>query len=205
MGYVGAPMKLLPLALALVALPGLLTAGDKPGVQVITLKDKSVIRAQVTEMAGGFYLVKSPVLGDMKIPTGEVISIQQEAAPVQSAGAADTAPKSDAAAAQSSLGTAGLESLRSALASKVQGLVSTREGMNAVMDFSQNPELKAVMSDPQVMKAIQNGDYSALMKSAAMKSLLDNPRTKALIQSVMATQGTPQSKTSSEKTPASAE
>ncbi|MEI8313454.1 MAG: hypothetical protein WCH98_22110 [Verrucomicrobiota bacterium] len=198
-------MKLLPLSLALMALPGLLTAGDTHDVQVITLKDRSVIRAQVTEMSGGFYLVKSPLLGDMKIPTGEVISIQQEAAAVQSAGAADTASKSEAAAAQPLLGTAGLESLKSTLASKVQDLVSTREGMNAVMDFSQNPDLKAVMNDPQVMKAIQNGDYSALMKSQAMKSLLDNPRTKALIQSVMTSQSTPQSKASPEKTFAPAE
>lgn len=200
-------MKLLPLALALMALPGLLTAGDAPGVQVITLKDRSVIRAQVTEMSGGFYLIKSPVLGDRKIPTGEVISIQQEAAAAQSAGAADAVPlpKSETAAAQLSLGTAGLESLKSALSSKVQNLVSTREGMNAVMDFSQNPDVKAVMGDPQVMQAIQNGDYGALMKSPAMKNLLDNPRTKALIQSVLSPQGTPQSKAASAKTSASAE
>ena len=41
------------------------------------------------------------------------------------------------------------------------------------------------MSDPQVMKAIQAGDYNALMQSPAMKNLLENPQTKSLIQSVL--------------------
>lgn len=193
-------------ALALIGLCPQLRAGEN-SLQVITLKDRSVIRAKVTEMSGGFYIAKSPVLGDMKIPTGEVISIQQEAASLQGSGESEatTSVKSNTAAAQPALGTAGLESLRSALASKVQDLVSTREGMNAVMDFSQNPDLKAVMNDPQVMKAIQNGDYSALMQSQAMKSLLDNPRTKALIQSVMKSQDAHQSKTPVEKTAVPAE
>lgn len=177
-------MKPLPFLLALVVLAGSLVAGDAPGFQVITLKDKSVIRAQVTEMSGGFYIAKSPALGDMKIPSGEVVSIQQEAAAVSA-----PAQAGDSATAQPLPGAAGLDALKSAVASKVQGLVSTREGMNAVMEFSQNPDVKAVMNDPEVMKAIHGGDYGALMKSQAMKSLLDNPRTKALIQSIMAAQG----------------
>ena len=47
------------------------------------------------------------------------------------------------------------------------------------------------MNDPQVMQAIQNGDYNALMKSPAMKNLLDNPQTKNLIQNVLKSQDAP--------------
>ena len=140
---------------------------DDNSLQVITLKDASVIRAHVAEMSGGFYLVKSPVLGEMKIPTAEVVSIQTDGA------------------AQPSPAATGLDSLRSAVSAKVKDLVSSRDGMNAVMAFSQNPDLKAALNDPQVMQAIQNRDYNALMKSPTMKSLLDNPRTKELIQSIL--------------------
>ena len=100
---------------------------------------------------------------------------------------------------------AGLESLRSALSSKVQNLVSSHDGMNAVMNFSNNPDMKAVLNDPQVMQAIQNGDYNALMTSPAMKRLLDNPQTQSLIQSVLKPQGATQPKTSAEKPAALAE
>ncbi len=176
-------MLLRLVAFALLGIAPLLPAGDS-GLQVITLKDNSVIRAQVTEMSGGFYFAKSPALGDMKIPTGEVVSIHSETAALQSAGAQGPAlPANAITAAQPSSTT--LESLRSALSSKVQDLVSTRDGMNAVMDFSRSPDVKAVMNDPQVMKAIQAGDFNALMQSPAMKNLLDNPQTKSLIQSVL--------------------
>ena len=174
-------MTLRLVAYALIGISPLLPAGDN-GLQVITLKDSSVIRAHVTEMSGGFYLAKSPTLGDMKIPTADVVSIQAEESAVTSAGAPDPAGHG---IPQPSLAAAGLESLRSAVSSKVQDLVSTHDGMNAVMAFSQNPELKAVLNDSQVMQAIQNRDYNTLMKSPAMKSLLDNPRTKELIQSIL--------------------
>ena len=176
-------MTLRLVAIALIGISPLLPAGDD-GLQVITLKDNSVIRAQVTEMSGGFYLARSPALGDMKIPTAEVVSIHSETAALQSARSQGLAlPANGTAVAQPS--SSSLESLRSALSSKVQDLVSTRDGMNAVMDFSRSPDVKAVMNDPQVMKAIQAGDYNALMQSPAMKNLLDNPQTKSLIQSVL--------------------
>ena len=179
-------MTLRLVAIALLGISPLLPAGDS-GLQVITLKDNSVIRAQVTEMSGGFYSAKSPALGDIKIPTGEVVSIHNEAPTVPGtvAAATNTSGPSDPAASLPSPGASGLESIRSALSLKVQDLVSTHDGMNAVMDFSRNPDVKAVMNDPQVMKAIQAGDYKALMQSPAMKTLFDNPQTKSLIQSVL--------------------
>ena len=179
--YVPDAMTYRLVAFALLGFFPQLFAGDN-GLQVITLKDTSVIRAHVTEMSGGFYLVKSPVLGEMKIPTAEVVSILPEDSTVPSTGAP---PPAGNGTAQPSATAAGLDSLRSALSSKVKDLVSTRDGMNAVMSFSQNPDLKAALNDPQVMQAIQNRDYNALMKSPTMKSLLDNPRTKELIQSIL--------------------
>ncbi len=167
-------MKSLLFAVALMAIPPFLCAADAD-TQIITLKDKSVIRGQVTELTGGSYHVTSPLLGEMQIPTASVLSIQP-APPV----------------------SADIASLKSTLSSKVQNLVSTKEGMNAVAAFSGNKDLKAVMNDPQVMQAIQNGDYQTLMKSPAMKTLLDNPQTHALIQSVLGTSPQATSKASSQ-------
>ena len=182
---------------AFLAISTPLFSGDA-GLQVITLKDSSVIRARVTEMSGGFYSARSPVLGEVKIPSSEVVSIREEgaSAPSESAQATASTGQTTAPSAQTPA-PASLESLRSTLSSKVQSLVSTSAGMNAVMEFTKNPDLKAVMSDPQVMQVIQNGDYNALMKSHAMKSLLDSPQTQALIQSVLKPQDSTHAKTPS--------
>jgi hypothetical protein len=190
-------MKTLRFALLLLAFHSVCAAEDAP-MQTITLKDKSVIRAQVTEISGGYYRLKSPVLGEMQIPTAGVISIQPDAAPAQPSNTptSDNLTIGPSAATQPSPAQQDINSLQSTLTSKVQNLVSTKEGLNAVMAFSGNKDVKAVMNDPQVMKAIQNGDYQALMKSPAMKQLIDNPQTKALIQSVLspAPQSTPQAR-----------
>ena len=76
-------------AFALLAVSPPLLSGDG-GLQVITLKDSSVIRARGTEMSGGFYLARSPVLGEVKIPAGEVVSIRDEGASAQSEGEPST-------------------------------------------------------------------------------------------------------------------
>jgi hypothetical protein len=190
---------------AFLAISTPLFSGDA-GLQVITLKDSSVIRARVTEMSGGFYVAKSPLLGEIKIPSGEVVSIRAEGTSAQSEGAPATncASQPDAPSAQAPA-PASLESLRSSLSSKVQNLVSTHDGMNAVTNFSNNPDMKAVLNDPQVMQAIQSDDYNSLMQSPVMKRLLDNPQTQALIQSVLKPQGAPQPKASPGKPAADAE
>ena len=183
--YAHTTMILRLVAFVCLGISSLVFAGDG-NLQVITLKDNSVIRAQVTGMSGGFYTAKSPTLGEIKIASGEVVSIQSQAVAVPSDNSPETAVLTvGPASAQPTPGSAAVESLKAALASKVQSWVSTREGMDAVMNFSQNPAVKAIMSDPQVMQAIQNADYPALMKSPAIKSLLDSPQTKTLMDSIL--------------------
>jgi hypothetical protein len=180
----------------------LLFAGDGD-LQAITLKDNSVIRARVTGMSGGFYFAKSPALGDIKIAAAEVVSIQPDGAVAESAGTPAAALTTGLAPAQPSpAGSAGVESLKAAVVSKVQSWASTREGMDAVMNFSQNPAVKAIMNDPQIMQAIQNGDYPALMKSPAIKALLDSPQTKSLMQGILKPQAAPPASPAGSTTPA---
>ncbi|MFZ4777700.1 MAG: hypothetical protein ACOYM3_20205 [Terrimicrobiaceae bacterium] len=184
-------MKLLPIALALLGLPALLTAGDPSAFQLITLKDKSVIRAQVTEVTGGYYVAASPTLGSLKIPTSQVVSITPEDPATNSVPPSGTmlpatpvnVPQGPTGKSSADAASAAL--LSPALTSKVQSFFSTGGGMSALQQFSQNKALKSVMNDPEVMKAIQNGDYDALMKSPAMSKLIDNPETKQLIQSIL--------------------
>ncbi len=195
-------MKLLPIALVLAGLPALLPAGDLSSVQLITLKDKSVIRAQVSEVTGGYYVATSPTLGSLKIPTNQVVSITPEdpaSADLPPAGTmlpATPVNPSNSPTGNSSATSASAALLSPALTSQVQSFFSTGGGMSALQQFSQNKALKSVMNDPDFMKAIQNGDYEALMKSPAMSKLIDNPETKQLIQSILKPSSTPPAKTS---------
>ena len=173
-----------PVFAALLAMVPPAQSGDG-AMQTITLADKSVIRAQVTELSVGYYHLKSPVLGEMRIPTSGVLSIQpDEPAPAAPSPAGAVSP-SPSAPSQSSPAQADLSGLQSTVSSKVQSLMSSKEGMDAITAFSGNTDLKAVMNDPQLMKAIQSGDYQTLMNSPAMNTLLNSPQTQALIRSVL--------------------
>lgn len=179
-------MKFFSLACALV---GVVAADAQVGLQVIRLNDNSVIQAQVSEMAGGFYIAKSPTLGELKIPAGSVLSIKNVEPPARIGEEPGSDLKKeklpDSAPAQVPSSQAGVEALRSAVASKVQDLAATSGGMATIEKFSQNQDVKAILDDPSTLNSIQSGDYNALMKSPAMKKLMDNPQTKSLIQSVL--------------------
>lgn len=172
----------------LVATPALFATDSETGWQVITLRDNSVVRAHVTEVSDGFYLANSPTLGSLKIPTGEVLAIKNEAPAGENAGGGTVfsdGENSTRTEGRQAPANPGMGTLQSMLSSKVQDWASSKEGMNTIIQFSKNSDLKAVMSDPVVMQAIQSGDYHALMNSPAMKKLLENTQTQALIQSVL--------------------
>lgn len=164
---------------------GILLADDQAGLQVIKLKDNTVIRAQVTEEAGGFYLAKSPTLGDLKIPTSNVLSIKNDAPSGPNAGESAPETNSTGISTPTTSVQAGIDALRSTVTSKVQNLAATREGMAAIEQFSQNQDVKAILGDPATLKAIQSGDYNAVMKSPSMQKLMDNPQTQSLIKNVL--------------------
>jgi len=178
---------------------GILLADDQAGLQAIRLKDNTVIHAKVIEEAGGFYLAKSPTLGDLKIPTGNVISIKNGTPSGPNAGepASETNSTGMSSPSATTPVQAGIDALRSTVSSKVQNLAATREGMAVIEQFSQNQDVKAILGDPATLKAIQSGDYNAVMKSPSMQKLMDNPQTKSLINNVLAPapQDGPQPKT----------
>lgn len=184
-------MKILPLALSLLGLPALLTAGEPASLQIITLKDQTVVRARVSEVAGGYYLATSPTLGSLKIPASEVVSITPDEPAKESLPPSGTmlpatpVNPSRSPAGNSSADAATAALLSPALTAKVQDFFSTGGGMSALQQFAQNKDLKSVMSDPEILKAIQRADYDALMKSPAMSKLLENPETKKLIQNIL--------------------
>lgn len=62
-------------------------------IQVIKLRDQSVIRGEILEMKGGIYLVKTPTLGEVKVPADQVLAILSEDAAAQPAPALAPAPR----------------------------------------------------------------------------------------------------------------
>ena len=54
------------------------------------------------------------------------------------------------------------------------------EIMGLVLQLQSDPNLMVLMSDPQVMQAIQTGNFDALEQHPAMKELMNSPQMKQI-------------------------
>ena len=126
-------------------------------IQRIKLKDGNVLNAEVISMHNGVYTFKSPSLGEFSINAKQVQSISSSSMPTSQAGSANL----------------NINQLQSTLMAK--------PGTKKLITGLQNdPDMQAVLSDPEIMKSIQRGDYGALANNPKFQRLMNNPAIKQI-------------------------
>lgn len=64
---------------------------------------------------------------------------------------------------------------------EVKGRLQNDEGsMALIRQLQDDPQMQALLSDPAVLRAVQAGDYGALMSNPAFMKLLNNPRVQQI-------------------------
>ncbi len=175
----------------------LIPAGLFAGPQMtVTLKDSSVLHGELIEMKDGVYRLRTTTLGEVKIPAGNVafIAAQEEpkassphkqgpAVPVPSprqSGPAirEGAPRQEKAGGVSS---DNLQEQQKTANSQVQSMLMDTSFMEKMTGLGQNQQMQDVMQDPEIMEAIQKGDYNFLMNNDKMKELIESPDMQELM------------------------
>ena len=54
--------------------------------------------------------------------------------------------------------------------------------MQSIMSLQSDPQIQAVLNDPTIMKAIQEGDFSSLLGNPKIQALESNEHVKQLVQ-----------------------
>ncbi len=54
--------------------------------------------------------------------------------------------------------------------------------VQSIMSLQSDPRIQAVLNDPAIMKAIQEGDFSSLMTNPKIQALESNAHVKQLVQ-----------------------
>ncbi len=153
------------LALAAVTLV-VCVGGADAGESQIELRDGSQVRAELISVDGGYYLLRSATLGEVRVRETDVVSIRPLASGGYPAFAPGPANAGEVAAIQQQLlGNAGLLQL-----------VETLQG---------DPEIQAALSDPDFMRSVLAGDYQSIRADPRLQSLMAHP----LIQSILAQMG----------------
>jgi len=127
-------------------------------LQRIVLDDGSAITAEVRSLESGVYRLESPSLGSIEIPQKRVRRIEPYRSPAQ-----PSAPH-DASGAQG----AQVRDLQIQMAAD-PAMVAT------ILQLSELPEMRAVLSDPEILRAVESGDLTALETNPKIQKLMENP------------------------------
>ncbi len=134
----------------------------------ITLKDGSVIKGELVSFENGTYTVQTENLGLLQLPEANVISVAT----------GGTVAQAPAAAAQPDFAKN-----VSAMQSQIMADPQT---MEAVQAMAEDPEIVAMISDPNFIKklttAVSSDNIDSVADDPRLQELMGNPKMKALVE-----------------------
>ena len=162
-----APMKVFLEACLAAALLGL--ACDAAASPTIELKDGSRIEGEIQSVDNGVYTVLSPSLGTVHVAQSNIVRI------VYGGDVPKAADSSGKSSTRDDALTGDIHQLQTRLA-------QDPATMQSIMSLQSDPQIQAVLSDPAIVKAIQDGDYMSLLGNAKIQALESDEHLKQLLQ-----------------------
>ncbi len=125
-------------------------------IRNIEMTDGSVITGEVLSLSAGVYTIKSDSLGTIRIEESKVRAIR-------------TRSISDGGTRRDNLAEAsgGAKAIQ-------EKMMNDREIMGMIQSLRNDPEFRKILEDPDVMKAVNSGDFTALMANPQFLKLLNN-------------------------------
>ena len=133
------------------------------GADQIVLHDGSSIQGEVMSMQNGQYTLRTESLGVVTVSSNKIQSISS------GAGRRDSAKQAGPSSGQ----TAAMQAIQSRMASD-KGI------MASVTRLQNDPDMQAVLQDPEVMQAVQNFDLQTLANHPKLKKLMNNSQAKSI-------------------------
>lgn len=135
----------------------------------IELKDGSRIQGEIQSIDNGVYTVHSSSIGTVHVAQSNIVRIIYSG---DSSNAAGTSGKSSARG----------DSLTHDIQQLQTGLAQDPAAVQSIMSLQSDPQIQAILSDPAIMKAIQEGDYTSLLGNPKIQALENNEQLKQLVR-----------------------
>jgi phosphoribosylformylglycinamidine (FGAM) synthase PurS component len=118
------------------------------GLQKIELRDGTVLLGEVLSFDGSTYSIRTETLGTVRIERSKVRGIKMEGS-----------------------GAGAQEQVR-----EIQNrLLADPQALQAIMALQSDPDVQAVLNDPEITKAAEAGDLDTLLSNPKVIKLLQNP------------------------------
>lgn len=133
--------------------------------RTLTLKDGSILKGKVLQMANNVYTIETENLGTIKIAESDVLSISTQTN-------AQKNPTASSAQLQNQV-------------QKLQGdLLNDPNIMNEIETMLESPEVMNIMQDPDFIKDVMSFDEEKIQNNPKTMQLMNNPQMKALMQQI---------------------
>lgn len=134
----------------------------------IELKDGSRIVGNIQGIEHGAYVVISHSIGTVHVAQADIARISFDDASNASGASGKSSVADDAAAGN--------------IQQLLNGLAQDPATLQSITSLQSDPQIQAVLSDPAIMKAIQDGDFTTLLGNAKIQSLESDAQVKRLVQ-----------------------
>jgi len=135
----------------------------------IELKDGSRITGEIQNIDHGVYTVLSPSIGTVHIAQSDIARI------VYGGNAPDAESSSGGSPSRDDALSRDIRQIQARLA-------QDQAVMQSIVSLQSDPQIQAILNDPAIIKAIQEGDYVSLLGNAKIQALESNEHVKQLLQ-----------------------
>ncbi|MEP6484900.1 MAG: hypothetical protein ABJB01_10660 [Rudaea sp.] len=135
----------------------------------IELKDGSRITGDIQSIENGVYTVLSPSIGTVHVAQSNILRIVYSA---------DVSNPTDVSGKPSARD----EAVNRDVQQQQLRLAQDPAMMQSIMSLQSDPQIQAILSDPAILKAIQDGDYTSLLANPKIQALDSDEHLKQLIQ-----------------------
>jgi hypothetical protein len=144
-------------------------AAGVSAVPTIELKDGSRIQGEVQSIENGVYTIRSSSIGTVHVNQSNIARIVYSGDVPAAKSSTDKTPARNEALSQD------VQQLEANLA-------KDPATMQAIMSLQSDPQIQAVMNDPAIAKAIQEGDYTSLLANPKIQALENDEHLKQIVQ-----------------------
>jgi len=143
----------------------------------IRLGDGSSIQAEVMSFSNGIYVLNSPSLGTFELSEDKIISIQMP----RKTGNNRSSQSSFSGADRNST-TVSSSNLDSKVSQFRNQLTQDPETMQMIQNLQNDPSVKQILNDKELMKAINGQDLGVVASDPKIKSFANSEAFRAIIE-----------------------
>ena len=153
------------------------------GATRITLNDGTTIYGKVVGMADGVYTIETETMGNINVKSDKIVEISTNSAsqkPSNKGGYYNNnnyqnyEDDSDSTETRRGPSSTDYSKQQQDANTMVKSMMMNEGFMENLMNLSESSEMQSVLNDPEVMEAIQNGDYEFLMNNPKMNELMNS-------------------------------